>query len=126
MNIIKYLKSFGLILFSIFLFSILIATLNYFNILGSKSIEIFKIISIIISMLIGSIYLGKNSNQKGFLEGIKMGIIMIIFLFIFNFLAFDQSFDISNIFFYIIILMSSILGSILGINKKSSNWTFLI
>lgn len=120
MSIIKYLKSFGLILLSILFLSILIGTLSYFNIVGTKSIKIFEIIATIISVLIGSIYLGKNSNQKGFLEGIKIGLFMIVFLFIFNFLAFDQGFNISNFFFYIIILMSAILGSILGINKKSS------
>ena len=124
MSIIKYLKSFGLILLSILFLSILIGTLSYFNIVGTKSIKIFEIIATIISVLIGSIYLGKNSNQKGFLEGIKIGLFMIVFLFIFNFLAFDQGFNISNFFFYIIILMSAILGSILGINKKSSmKWT---
>jgi len=121
MNIIKYLKSFGLILLSIALFSILIGTLSYFNILNIKSVKVFEIIATIVSVLIGSIYLGKHSRQKGFLEGIKIGLFMIIFLFIFNFLAVDKGLNISNIFFYIIILISAILGSILGINKKSQN-----
>lgn len=121
MSITKYLKSLGLILLSILLLSILIGTLSYFNILNTKSIKVFEIIATIISMLIGGIYLGKNSVRKGFIEGIKIGLFMIMFLFIFNLLAFDQAFNISIFFFYIIILISSILGSILGINKKSSN-----
>jgi len=121
MFIIKYLKSFLFILISILLLSILIGTLSYFNILGTNVVKIFEIIAIIISMIIGGIYLGKNSDKKGFLEGIKIGIAMIIILFIFGYLAFDKSFSISSLFFYIIILISAILGSILGINKKSSN-----
>lgn len=121
MFIIKYLKSFMYILISIILFSILIGTLSYFNILGNGAIKAFEVIAIIISMLIGGIYLGKNSNKKGFLEGIKIGLAMIILLFIFGYLAFDKSFSISSLIFYFIIIISSILGSILGINKKSSN-----
>lgn len=121
MNIFKYLKSFGLILLSILLFSILIGTLSYFNILGTKSIKIFEIIAIIIATLIGSTYLGKNSKQKGFLEGIKIGFVMIIFSLICTILVFKQEFNLIAFFFYVIILISAILGSILGINKKSSN-----
>lgn len=121
MFIIKYLKSILYIFISIILFSILIGTLSYFNILNNSFVRIFEYVAISISTLIGGFYIGKNSNQKGFLEGIKIGIIMIIILFIFNYLAFDNGFNLSIIFFYAIILISSILGSILGINKKSSN-----
>lgn len=121
MFIIKYLKSFGLILISFLLFSILIGTLNYFNILGNNSVKIFELIATILSMVIGGVYLGKNSNQKGFLEGLKIGGATIIILFIFGYLAFDKGFSIRLLLFYTIVLFSSVLGSIFGINKKSSN-----
>ena len=85
------------------------------SLLGQNSINKFPV------MIIGGIYIGKNSDKKGFLEGMKIGIAVIIILFIFSYLAFDKSFSISSLFFYIIILISAILGSILGINKKSSN-----
>lgn len=121
MFIIKYLKSFIYILISILLLSIIIGTLSYFNILGNSAIKIFELITIIISMFIGGLYLGKNSNKKGFLEGLKISLFMIVLLFLFSYLGFDKSFNLSMLFFYIIILISSILGSILGINKRSSN-----
>lgn len=121
MFIIKYLKSFMYILISIFLFSILIGTLSYFNILGNNVIKVLELIATIISMLIGGIYLGKNSNKKGFLEGIKIGIAVIVLLFMFSYLAFDKGFSISSLIFYLIILISAILGSVFGINKRSSN-----
>jgi len=121
MFIVKYIKSLILILLSIVLLSFIVGTLNYFNIINTKLVSIFEIISIIMSMIIGGIYIGKNSNQKGFLEGIKIGLITIIILFLFGYLGLEQKINISLLFFYIIILISSILGSILGINKKSSN-----
>lgn len=121
MFIIKYLKSLMYIFSSIILLSIFIGTLSYFNILNGNLLKSFEIIAIILSMLIGGIYLGKNSNQKGFLEGIKIGLTIIFLLFIFNYFAFDISLTLPSILFYLIILISSILGSIFGINKKSSN-----
>lgn len=121
MFIVKYLKSFALILISFLLFSILIGTLNYFNILGNNSVKIFELIATILSMVLGGIYLGKNSSKKGFLEGLKIGGATIIILFIFGYLAFDKGFSFSSLLFYTILLISSVLGSIFGINKKSSN-----
>lgn len=120
MFIIKYLKSLLYIFVSIFVFSALIGTLNYFNIIGNSATNIVELIAIIISMFIGGIYLGKNSQKKGYLEGLKIGLITIVILFLFSFLAYNQSISISTILFYIVILISSILGSVIGINKKSS------
>lgn len=120
MFIVKYLKSLLYIFIPIFIFSTLIGTLNYFNILNNSTTNIFELISIIISMFIGGMYLGKNSQKKGYLEGLKIGVITITILFSFGFLAYNQEFSLSLLLFYIIILISSILGSVIGINKKSS------
>ena len=65
--------------------------------------------------------MGKNTVNKGWLEGIKFGLICIIIFIIFNYLAFDTFFNISNIILYIITLTASILGSIIGINFKKNN-----
>ena len=121
MFIIKYLKSIAYILGSILLFSILIGTFSYFNLLSNNVIKVFELIAIIISMFIGGLYLGRLSNKKGFLEGTKIGIVVIVILFLLSYLGFDMSFSLNTFIFYLLILISSILGSIIGINKKSSN-----
>lgn len=120
MFIIKYLKSFMYIFISILVLSIIVGTLNYFNIFSTKVSHVFEVISIIISMFIGGIYLGRKSNKRGYLEGIKMGIVMIIFVLLFSYLAFSITPKLSSLIFYAIILISSILGSVIGINKKAS------
>lgn len=120
MFIIKYLKSILYIFIAIILFTVIIGTLSYFNILSNNLIKTFEIIAIMISIFIGGMYLGKNSNKKGYLEGLKIGLFMIIFLFCMSYFGFNKSFSISNLIFYIIILVSSIFGSVIGINKKSS------
>ena len=120
MFIIKYLKSILYIFISILLFTILIGTLSCFNILGNNPIKIFELIAIIVSTFIGGFYLGKNSTKRGFLEGLKIGLFMVIFLFCLKFFGFNENFSISSLIFYIIIFISPIIGSVIGINKKGS------
>ena len=118
----KYLKklvfSFLYIIGTILISTFIITLLNYFNIISDKVISIFKILIPIVSLFIGGFYIGKRSNNKGYLEGLKLGLIFSIFLLIFNFLAFSNSFKLKYLLFYIIIITSSILGSMIGINKR--------
>lgn len=120
----KYLKNLGYsmlyIIVSIIFLTFIITFFNYFNILSDKTIAFFKIIIPVISLFIGGFYIGKNSSKKGFLEGIKVGVIFSIFLVIFNYLALNYSFKLKYLLFYIILISSSTLGSMVGINKKKS------
>ena len=118
----KYLKKLGFsfiyIISSLLILTFIITFLNYFNIISDKVISIFKILIPIISLFIGGFYIGKNSNSKGYLEGLKLGVIFSLILIIFNYLAFDYSFKLKYLLFYLIIITSSILGSMIGINKR--------
>ena len=114
----KSLKSL-LYIFSIIIVStFLVTTLNYFNIIGPKLLTIFKILS---SMFTGGIIIGKNSKQKGWLEGIKLGLIVTVILVLFKYLGLNQKFLITNIIYYIILIISCTLGSMIGINKKKND-----
>lgn len=121
MFIIKYLKSLLYTLISMVILSILITILNYFNIIGTTTINYLKLLVAILSIFIGGIYIGKSSLNKGYLEGIKIGVILIIIFFLISYLGFNKGITFDNIIYYIIILTSSILGSIIGINKKSKS-----
>lgn len=120
----KYLKNLGMsflyIIIPILILTFLITILSYFNIINDKIVSIFKILIPIISVLIGSIYMGKHSKKKGFLEGLKLGIIFSLFLVILNILVFNNFFKLKYLLFYIIIIITSILGSMIGINRKKS------
>ena len=121
MFLIKYLKSLLYTIVSILIFTIIITTLNYFNLINGKLLNILQILSIIISVMIGGYYLGKTSSSKGYIQGLKIGSIILTILIPLNLFIFKTPFKISNIIFYLIILISSILGSILGINKKKKD-----
>lgn len=116
----KYLKVLGLslvvILGNIFIATFLMTILNYFNIIESHSVNIIKIIILIISFLMGGIIVGKKALKKGWLEGLKLGVIMIFIASLFNYLGLDNSFEFKNLIYYLIILSTTILGSMIGIN----------
>ena len=121
----KYLKklvfSFLYIIGSLLVITFIITIFNYFNIINDKVISIFNILIPIISLFIGGFYIGKKSNNKGYLEGLKLGIIFSILLLIFNFLGLSNSFKLKNLLFYLIIISSSIMGSMIGINTNKKN-----
>lgn len=114
----KYLKVLLYIIIPILILNIFVSIFYYFNIIGNNSINYLKLIMVAISMLIGGIYIGSKTTKKGWLEGLKVGLEVIIILFIISYLAFEQGINIKNLIYYLIILSSTTLGSMIGINKR--------
>ena len=121
----KFIKnvSFSIIyiIASLLILTFITTVLSYFNIIGDKTTSLFKIFIPVISLFIGGFNIGSKSNKKGWLEGLKVGLIYLVLLIIFDFLAFNNSFEIKNILYYIIIVISGILGSMVGISIKKTD-----
>ncbi len=78
------------------------------------------IISLIYMILIFFIFAFKNSKKiekNGYMLGLKQGLLFILILFLFNLIIY-HNFKTSNLCYYLILLASSVIGSILGINKN--------
>lgn len=121
MNVVKYLKSLIYIAIPILILNIILSLFDYFNIIGSSVSNYLKLFMIAVSMLIGGIYIGSKTSKKGWLEGLKIGLGIIVLFFIVSYLAFDQGMTIKTIIYYFILLSSSVLGSMIGINKRKAN-----
>ena len=120
MNYLKVLsKSIIYVISLILIINIFVTIFSYFNLFNDNIIKFFKLVTPIISIFTGAFIMGRNSNKNGYLEGIKLAII-IDFLFIIFSITFNN-FKLESIIFYIILLASSILGSIIGIQKKVKN-----
>ncbi len=120
MNELKKLGiSLGFSFLFLFISIFIITLLNYINVFSTKGTNIFKFIFLLISLFIGGFISGKKSFKNGWLEGIKLGGIFTLF-FLLSSLLF-QSFHIKNIIFYSIIIGSTTIGSMVGINKKEDN-----
>ena len=114
----KYLYSFLIFFGSIILINLLLTIFSYFSLFNSKVISIMYFVLILISLFISSFILGMNSLKKGYLEGLKLGggIVLIFFLLI---IILDK-FMVKSLIYYIILILTSILGSMIGINRKKS------
>lgn len=115
---INYFKCF---IWSLVIFlglSIVATIFNYFNVISGTILRVIFLVIPIISIFVGSYKLGKISDKKGYIEGIKFGGIWVL---LFTFIClFCKSLYWGSATLYVILIICSILGSILGINRKSN------
>lgn len=111
---ISCLYSYGFILILTFILTIL----NYINFIDGMFI-FFMLFNLILSVFIGGFIIGKKSLKKGWLEGLKFGFVFLIILSILNYLGFSSNFSFKFFVFSCIILVSSILGGMIGIGFKA-------
>lgn len=118
-----YVKKYGLrflyTIISITISLFLLTTLYYFNLISSNIYQILKIIIIILNIFISGFLLGKQTANKGYLEGIKLTLILIPFCLLTSLLT-SQPLHIKVLLYYFIIAITAILGSMIGINKRKS------
>lgn len=107
----RALKMFSLV----FIYMLLICIMNYTGLLKLSTISKINFVVIALIFLIEGIKMGKKASKKGFLEGLKLGGITILVLLILN-LIFYRNFNLYCLMYYILILASSTIGSMIGIN----------
>lgn len=117
-NVKNYLIAIGYFLLVVAVFSIILTIFNYYDIVTNKLFKVIKVLIPSLALFIGGYKVGNNANKKGYIEGIKLSLIVIVILFMFSYLGFNASFSISLILYYIILIISSMLGAMIGINKK--------
>ena len=119
-----YLKKYGLRILYTLIFiciSLIISTaLYYFNIINNGFYKTLKIIITLLAIFINSYILGKQSTQKGYLEGLKFSLLLIFIFFILKLIT-KEPLKLRLLLYYIIVVITSIFGSMLGINKKKDN-----
>lgn len=95
-----------------------ISILSLANILGvPKNITNILIMLIMIAIfIIFGFFKGKNTEKNGYLQGLKIGSLLILILLVLGIITFD--FEFKTILYYLILLLSSIFGSMIGINMK--------
>ncbi len=113
----KYIKIYIRIITIIFITTFITSSLSYLNIINEKTQILSNNIIILVTLLIEGFILGKKKEEKGFLEGIKIGSIISITFLLLRLLI-KKNIIIEKILFYFLIIISSTIGSIIGINKK--------
>ena len=111
----KYIKSLVIFLSGIVTIPILLTIFNLFKLNTNKIIII--IVGSILMFIMGLI-LGKKVEKNGYLNGILLSTITIIILLLLG-LIFRFKLNINTLIYYTILIISTVFGSMLGINKKS-------
>lgn len=96
--------------------TLVLTLINYFDIMGNKLVAVMRFIIPMIAMLISSYRLGKMSDKKGYLEGLKLGGIIILIFMVLVILL--DKFSFKSLLYYGILLLTAVMGSMIGINRK--------
>ena len=110
----KYLKVILVPIIFLVLTPLLFSIINLFDIEIKK---IFYLGMMIIMALIAGFFLGTITNSKAYLKGLALGSIMSLIMFLISILL-RSKFSFYTLVYYAIIVVSSMMGSVMGITKK--------
>ena len=118
MNYFKSLLKMLLINFLVIILGATVITLIYYlNFIPNSIYNTFKLIISILSLFFTTIAFSKKAINKGYLEGLKIGCLNIIIFIIITSLT-KQGFSLRMTIYFIILLITSALGGMIGINQK--------
>ena len=106
----KYLKTTVYEFILILIFTLIYTILYYFNITSNSFNNALKIISFILIFVLTGIRIGRLSNKKGWLEGLKMAFITIV-IFLGLSLLFKYKINVKEIIYYLITIVTLVLSS---------------
>ena len=119
----KILKKYDFIYKYLIYILILTLVLTIINLIVPINSHINSLISLIMMLayiFVCSIKKGFKVEEKAYIEGFKLGCIYVITLYILNCLTLNFSLPLKKLLYFMIIIITSVLGCIIGINKKNS------
>ena len=117
-KVLNYLKYLGIFLIVVFVIAIITALIHLTG-FNSDFLNKLSIILTALSFFIITCSASKKTKEKGFILGLKLALLFIFLLIIINLIIFKSSFNIDRIIYYLILLMSGILGGAFGKNIKN-------
>lgn len=94
------------------------AVLLFLNIDRAYAVP-FATISLAVGSFIASRYTAKKIGDKGYLIGIIIGAVLFVFITALS-LVVGNSLSLNTFFHFVIIMLSSIVGGIMGVNKDKN------
>lgn len=115
---LKYLlKYLGYYSVFIILLTFICSLLNLIGVNSTITNLMIFIFNILVFFIFG-FKSGKKASNKGYIAGLKIGGLFLLILIIINLFSARAFLNITTIIYYIVLLLSSTLGGMLGINKK--------
>lgn len=117
LKVLNYLKYIGIFFLFIIGIAIITSLINLTSI-NSNIINKLAVVLTALSFFIVSALASKNLNEKGYILGIKLSLLFVILMILINLIFFKSSFSIDRFIYYIILIISGILGGSFGKNLK--------
>ncbi|MBE6140285.1 MAG: TIGR04086 family membrane protein [Firmicutes bacterium] len=115
-----FIKQLGFYLLFLIFLTFICSLLNLIGLHSSITNLILFIFNVAMFFIYG-FKSGLKAKEKGYIAGLKIGFIMLIVLFIINIVLSQKIFNISLFIYYLILLLTSIFGGMLGISKKKED-----
>lgn len=116
--LITALIQIGVVLLSISIFALImnLAEIDY------KYSPVFGTISMSLGALAGAFYLAKAKGNKGYLTGLIIGGITFLIVTLIGMIINDGGITLNTLFHFIIIMLASVTGGIMGVNKNRKKY----
>ena len=115
-NIICYLKTYLIYIILLIVYLLIISLFYYFELISFKTLSILNYIFNLILFFIIGFKISKIKHKRGYFYGFIISIVLVIIFSIITLII--SKIDISNIVYYLSLIISSMIGGIIGVNKK--------
>lgn len=117
-KIINYLKNISLFFIVLFIYLLLMSIIYYFELFSYKTINIINYIFMILLFFLLGFKTAYKEQRKGYLNGFLVSLVLIIVFFIIT--LFLTKIGFSNIVYYMSLILSSVIGGIVGVKEKNN------
>lgn len=98
----------------------LFAIIMYFLEGGYEFSPLFATLSLGVGCLVSSFFASKKIGQKGYIIGAVIGAVSFIIVTLIGLMASKDIFTLNTLFRLIILMLSSLIGGVLGVNNKGN------
>ena len=113
------LHNYGFFLASLFIYLIVISLFGFLDLFSYKVCSVISYIYIILLFFVCGIKIGNKSENKGYLSGLIIGSTNVLLMFILG-IIFNSGYNVSVLIYYFTLILSSVIGGMIGINRKGS------
>lgn len=114
-----YLLSFIVNILFTGLFILIFSAVLFFLEKGFNYAPIFATVAVAIGSLAASYFAANKMGNKGLLNGFLIGIFTFIIILLISLIVDKGAITINTFFHFIIIMLASLIGGVMGVNKKS-------
>ncbi|MGM8214224.1 TIGR04086 family membrane protein [Bacillaceae bacterium W0354] len=99
--------------------SLLIALTVHFSSISTTTLRWTTFIISVLILMVGGFIAGKKTEEKGWITGLIVGAVYVLGVMLYQFLAQDTWMHDRQIAYFTIFILSSTIGSMLGVNTNS-------